>query len=307
LGAGDDTIFANFAANTGNAPRQATLTVSGSGVPSVHVTVSQAGFVPELIVTPPNRDAVADTGRTSFDVISNISWIVSSDTSWCSVTPSGIGNGIINAVFTANPGTTLRVAHISTIGPGIGPVVVTVTQVAAAPTLNVTPPAQNVTWAAGSFNYTVTSNTNWTVLCDSSWCTVTPSGSNNGTIVANYIQNSGNSARTAHISVSAAGVNPVYVTLTQAKSSAGIDGTDAGQVEIYPNPNKGIFNIIPAEGSKRELSVEVEDMNGKTILKKQLKNQNEYQIDLSSASAGTYYVRIQTETYLIKRKVVILR
>jgi len=306
-GSGDDTIFTAFEANTGSAPRVATLTVSGSGVTPVSVTVSQAGVVPILIVTPANRDVVADTGRTNYDVVSNISWFVSSDAGWCTVTPSGTGNGSITATYPVNPDITPRVAHISASGTGIGPVVVTVTQAAAAPTLNVTPASQNVPYIAGSFNYTVTSNTSWTVQCDSAWCTVTPSGSKNGTIVANFTQNTGNTPRTAHIAVAATGVTPVSVTLTQAKSSAGVPGTPASQVEIYPNPNKGIFNIVPADGSRLELNIEVEDMNGKTILRKQLKGQDEYQVDLSSAAAGTYYIQIKSDTYLIKRKVVILR
>ncbi|MEI8006444.1 MAG: BACON domain-containing carbohydrate-binding protein [Bacteroidota bacterium] len=308
LGAGNDTIFANFTANTGTPPRLATITVSGSGVPSVHVTVSQAGVTPQLIVTPPNQDVVADTGRTAFSVLSNISWSVICDSSWCTVqTPGGMGNGSILVTFAANPRMATRIAHITTSGAGVVPVIVTVTQLAALPSLSVTPPAQNVTSIAGSINYTVTSNVNWAVHSDSSWCTVTPSGSNNGTIVANYTQNSGNTARTAHIFVSATGVTPVTVNLVQAKQNTGIGESQTEQVEIYPNPSKGIFNVVPAEGSKRELTIEVEDMNGKTVLKKQLKGQNEYQIDLSSAAAGTYYVRIQSDTYLIKRKVVILR
>jgi len=308
LGAGDDTIFANFEGNTDISPRLATITVSGSGVPSVHVTVTQAGATLQLIVTPSNQDVVADTGRTTFNVLSNISWSVSCDSSWCTVqTPGGMGNGNILVTFAGNPGLTARTAHVTTIGTGVVPVVVTVTQAAALPTLSVTPQVQNVTSLAGGTNYTVTSNTSWTVQCDSSWCTVTPSGSKNGTIVANYTQNTGNTARTAHISVSATGATPVTVNLTQAKQNTGIGETPTDQVEIYPNPNKGIFKIVPAEGSKRELTIEVEDMNGKTVLKKQLKGQEEYQVDLSAAAAGTYYVRIQSDTYLVKRKVVILR
>jgi hypothetical protein len=306
-GSGNDTIFTAYEANTSVVPRMAMLTVSGSGVPSVTVTVTQAGASPELIVTPPNHDAAADTGRTNYTVLSNIAWTVTSDTSWCSVTPSGIGNGIIVATFTANPEVTPRIAHISTFGNGIGPVVVTVTQAGAAPTLNVSPANQNVTANSGSVNYTVTSNTSWTVLSDSSWCTVTPLGVKDGTIVANYTSNTGSVTRTAHIAVTASGINPIAVNLIQAKSSSGIAETGQGQVEIYPNPNKGIFNIVPAEGNRISLNIEVEDMNGKSFLRKQLKGQDKYQLDLSSAEAGIYYIVIKSETYLIKRKVVIIR
>ena len=306
-GSGNDTIFTTFTTNNSIVPRVATLTVSGTGVPSVTVTVTQAGASPELIVTPPNHDVAADTGRTNYNVQANIAWTVSTDSSWCTVTPSGTGNGTIVATFTANQDITQRIAHISTIGSGIGPVVVTLTQTGEAPTLNVLPANQNVTAIAGSVNYMVTSNTSWNVQSDSSWCTVTSSGSKNDTIVANFTANAGKAARTAHISVTATGVSPVSVNLIQAKSSAGINETQAGQVEIYPNPNKGIFTVVPAEGNRVTINIRVEDMNGKEFLKKQLKGQNEYQIDLSSAAAGTYNIVISSDTFLVKKKVVIIR
>ncbi|MCX6269353.1 MAG: hypothetical protein NTW16_18705 [Bacteroidetes bacterium] len=38
------------------------------------------------------------------------------------------------------------------------------------PTLTVTPPVQNVTYPAGSVNFTVTANLNWTATSDARWC-----------------------------------------------------------------------------------------------------------------------------------------
>jgi len=306
-GTGNDTITATFTENTSTIARVATLTVSGNGVSPVTVTVTQAGMTPQLVVTPPNRDVVAEAGTTDFTVICNTSWNVTSDAAWCTVTPSGVGNGFIYANFEANTMAIQRIAHITTIASGVGPVVTTVTQAGAAATLSVNPASQNVAASAGSVNYTVVSNANWTAQSDSAWCTVTTSGSGSGTIVANYTANAASVARTTHISVSAAGVAPVSVALTQSKSSAGIGEEEAGKVRIYPNPNKGVFNISPSGGSRTVMNIEVEDMNGQTILKKELKGQTEYQVDLSSAAAGTYNIVIKTDTYLITKKIVIIR
>ncbi|MCX6282157.1 MAG: BACON domain-containing carbohydrate-binding protein [Bacteroidetes bacterium] len=306
-GSGNDTIFATFTENTSIQSRVATITVDGIWAPSVSVTVTQEGQTPQLIVTPPNRDVTADAGATDFSVVSNVGWIVSCDANWCTVTPSGIGNGIIAATYTANNDAVPRVAHISTMGSGIGPVVVTVSQAGATPTLSVSPANQNVAAPAGSVDYTVTSNTTWSAQSDSSWCTVTASGSGNGTIIANFTANPRNIARLNHISVTATSVTPVTVSLTQAKSSSGISETGDGKVMIYPNPNQGIFNIVPAEGKNVILNVEVNDMNGKLLLKKELKDQNEYQVDLSHAEAGTYNLVIKSGSYLFTRKIVIIR
>ena len=305
-GTGNDTIRAAFTANASAEQRVATLTVNGPGVSPVNVTVTQVGQPPSLIVTPPNQDVAVDAGTTNFTVLSNTGWNVTSDSTWCIVTPSGIGNGTITANFSANPMGFQRIAHITTIANGAGPVVVTVTQAAAAPFLTVTPPERDVTSAAGNVDFSVNSNAVWTALSDSTWCTVTPSGTGSGTLVANYSLNNQNISRTAHIAVSAPGLTPQTVTVIQAKYN-GIDETNTGRVSIYPNPNKGVFSIVPAEGAHEELDVSVEDMNGKTLLKKHFKGDSKYTVDLSSAKAGAYNIIIKTETYLVNRKVVIIR
>jgi PKD repeat protein len=86
----------------------------------------------------------------------------------------------------------------------------------AAPTLSVSPSNQNVTAAAGNVSFAVTSNTSWTVSSSQVWCTVTPSGSGNGTITAAYQENTSVSARTANITITATGLTPLVVTITQA-------------------------------------------------------------------------------------------
>lgn len=306
-GFGNDTIVASYLENTGTSPRTATLTVSGIGVPPVTVTVNQAGITPMLVVTPPNQNVTADPGNTSFSVVSNVAWLSQSDAAWCTVTPSGIGSGNITATFTANTDKFQRVATITTTATGAIPAITTVTQAGIIPTLNVTPSSQSVTYTSGSVNYTVTSNSDWTASSDSSWCTVTASGSGSGTLVANYTENTGKSARSTQISVNVSGMSPVKVTLAQAKSSAGLDETTAENVRIWPNPNKGIFNIAPAGGKKTPVTVEVEDMNGQTILKKQFRDRDEYQIDLSGAAAGTYTILISSDASIAKKKVVIIR
>ena len=306
-GTGNDTIFASCAENTSINPRMAIITVSGTGVPSVNVTVSQGGVPLQLNVTPPNQAVVADAGSTEFTVTSNTDWNVNSDATWCTVNPSGTGNGTITAAFTVNTSVLPRIAHVTTAGIGIGPVVVTVTQAGAAPTLAVSPANQEVLAVSGSVNYTVTSNTSWTALSDSTWCTVTSSGTGPGTIVADYTANASKVSRTAHISVTVDGLSPVPVTLTQAKSSAGLGEATSDKVKIYPNPNKGIFSIIPATGDKSALNIEVEDMNGKMILKKELQGQSEYRIDLSAVEAGTYNIVIKSDSYLLTKKIIIIR
>ncbi|MCX6245059.1 MAG: BACON domain-containing carbohydrate-binding protein [Bacteroidetes bacterium] len=230
-GTGNGTIVANYAINPNTTSRVANITVTVIGLTPVVVTVTQAGATPTLTVTPANQNVPATpAGSTNFTVTSNSSWTVVSDQTWCTVTPSGTGNGTIVANYTVNALTTSRVANITTTVAGIPAVVVTVTQAGATPTLTVTPANQNVpATPAGSTNFTVTSNSSWTVVSDQTWCTVTPSGTGNGTIVANYTVNALTTSRVANITTTVAGIPAVVVTVTQAGATPTLTVTPPNQ------------------------------------------------------------------------------
>lgn len=187
-----------------------------------HSSIQIASFTatapppPTLSVTPANQNVGAQSGSTNFSVSSNSSWTVQSNAGWCTVTPSGSGNGTIVANYQANTSTSQRVANITVTVSGIPSVTVTVTQSGAAATLTVTPANRDVTSAAGTTDFTVTSNSAWTASSNAGWCTVTSAGSGNGTIVANYQANTSTTQRIATITVSVTGLPNSTVTVTQA-------------------------------------------------------------------------------------------
>ena len=147
------------------------------------------GKCPSLKVTPSNQNVTSSAGTTSFTVASNVAWTSSSNQTWCTVTPSGTGNGTITATFQLNPGAVTRIVAITVSGSGVSDQVVTVTQLGSSPTLIVTPLNQNVARSSGTTSFAVASNIEWTSSSNQTWCTVTPSGSGNGTITAAYILN----------------------------------------------------------------------------------------------------------------------
>jgi len=215
-GSGNGTITATYASNVSTSSRIAHITVSGTGVTSVIVTVTQSGNAPTLSVTPPNQNVTTPSGNTSFNVTSNSAWTVTSDASWCTITPSGTGNGTITATYTENTSLSVRTANITVTVAGLSPIVVTVTQAAAAPTLTVTPVNINVSSAAGVANYTVTTNSAWTATNNTFWCSITPSGSGSGTLLATYQENTSLDQRIDYFAISVPGLPNANVTLTQA-------------------------------------------------------------------------------------------
>ncbi|MEI6455300.1 MAG: BACON domain-containing carbohydrate-binding protein [bacterium] len=202
-------------------------------IDDVLITGTSTG--PALVVTPPNQNVTVVAGTTPFTVTSNREWTAESDQTWCTVTPSGTGNGTITATYTQNPLPGVRIANITVTVAGLTPVVVTVTQVGtSAPALSVSPPNQNVTEFAGTTPFTVTSNVPWNVSSDQTWCTVTPSGTGNGTITATFTQNLLLTSRVANVTVSVAGLSPVIVTVTQAGATPTISVNPLNQNVTSP-------------------------------------------------------------------------
>jgi hypothetical protein len=306
-GTGNDTIRAVYGENPTVNPRVAQITVSGNGVPTQMVTVNQNGSPPSLMVTPMNQNVAAIAGVTYFTVISNTLWNVTSNVAWCVVTPAGSGVGVITAAYEENTSFSPRICNITVSALGVVTQMVTVTQAAAIPTLTVSPLNQNVLSSSGSTAFEVTSNTSWTVASDASWCAVTISGSGNGTIVADYSENTSSQQRLANINVTVASLPVQKVTVTQAKSSIGVEEHSGNEVAIYPNPSRGIFMINPGSIGSETLDVSVQDFTGKVFLKQQFKGAREYQIDLSSAPKGGYHIIIKTETKLVVRKLVVIK
>jgi len=131
-GTGNGIITGTYSVNTAISSRTASITVSVTGLTPVVVTVTQAGALPVLTVTPPDQGVTASAGSALFTVTSNTGWTAVSNQPWCAVTAAGSGNGIITANFTENLATSARVANITVSVAGLVPLLVTVTQAAAA-------------------------------------------------------------------------------------------------------------------------------------------------------------------------------
>ncbi|MEI7898376.1 MAG: BACON domain-containing carbohydrate-binding protein [bacterium] len=303
-GTGNGTILANYTENTSVVTRVANITVTVSGLPPVVVMVTQMGAAATLSVTPSNQNVTAPAGNTAFTVTSNSSWSSSSDQGWCAVTSSGNGNGVLTATYQENLSVTQRVANITVLVNGLGPVVVTVTQAGVSPTLFVTPSNRNVPVAPGTTNFTVASNSNWTSSSNVSWCTVTPSGTGNGTIDAVYQENTGLNPRTAIVTVTVGGLTPVTTTVSQ-EGTVGLPEWVQSNIMLYPNPNKGKFTISTADHNLLEMEITIITMEGKIVSVTNCSGRDSYTFDLSDKPRGNYVVRIKTAEGTSTRKIII--
>jgi plastocyanin len=298
--------------NSSNQTYSYTVTVAGTYnyVCTPHASMGMVGSftasnpAPSLTVSPSNQNVSSAAGTTSFTVSSNTSWNASSDQSWCTVTSSGTGNGTITATYSLNSSVNTRITTITVSASGVPDQVVTVTQAGAAKTLSVTPPNQTVSAVAGTTDFTITSNTDWTVSSDASWCTVTSSGTGNGTMIATYGENTTYTERTAIITVTVAGLSPVTVQVIQGGSTVGIPDTRDISINIYPNPAKDYVNIKLGTVSENA-RIAMVNMLGQTVIDRRTMGDNQVTFSVGQFPRGYYFIRIYSDNELITRKVIL--
>jgi hypothetical protein len=82
-----------------------------------------------MIISPVNRNVTMSAGEITFSITCPAAWTATSDSpSWCTVTPSGPGDGTISATYAENPSFNKRIASITVTAPGLQTSTVTVTQ-----------------------------------------------------------------------------------------------------------------------------------------------------------------------------------
>ncbi|MCF8364716.1 MAG: T9SS type A sorting domain-containing protein, partial [Bacteroidales bacterium] len=241
-GSNNGVITVNYLQNSSASNRSGIITLSATGVPDVTLTVIQSGA--QLSVNPAIQNLTAPAGSTTFNVVSNAAWNVSESASWFSVSPiGGTGNGTLTVNYTENTAVTPRSGTITVSSVGIPNVTVTVTQAGATPVLSVAPASRSVTAPAGSTTFGLTSNTAWSVSESVAWFTVAPmSGSGNNTLTVNYQQNTSVTPRSGQITVSAAGVPDVVVTVNQAGAGAILTVSPSNR-DVTPPAGNTTFSV----------------------------------------------------------------
>lgn len=303
-GTGNGVITANYQANALTSQRIASITITVNGLPSSIVTVTQSGQGATLTVTPLNQDVNAGAGGTSFNIITNSSWNASSNADWCTVTSSGSGNGTLNASYDENTSIETRIASITITVQGIPSQVVTVTQAGAETILIIDPLNRNVTAQAGITSFSITCNANWQVISDADWASATSDGTGNGSILVNYEENTSNSSRVAVLTVAAPDIVQL-VTVTQ-EGSVAVEDNHLQGLKSYPNPSNGMIEITLDMLSGNSV-ISVIDMKGNVIHFEKIDNMSSVKLDLSSATEGTYLVKIDNDSKTYVSRIVILK
>lgn len=241
--------------NNSTSSRSASITISGGGVSSKVINITQEAVQSiSLSVNPSTVNVSSDAGQTSFNINSNANWTVNKTSPWFYLTPgSGSGNGGVVINYEENTSMQERTGTITVSSNGISRTV-TIRQ-AANSFLSINPNSINASNGSGIHNINVTSNVSWSVSEDASWITVSNgSGSNNGTFTVSYDDNPTLQPRVADVIVSGTGVSVQTLRVTQAASTAAIlispsirtVSNNSGEliIEVFANVDWNI-NSIP--------------------------------------------------------------
>ncbi|MGI6342142.1 MAG: BACON domain-containing protein [Bacteroidales bacterium] len=295
-GNGNGTITATYTENTNPEQRIANITVSSTGLPDVVVTLTQEAATSYLTVTPAQQGVGYEGGSAIFNVSSNMSWNAVSSETWCTINPtSGTGDGSIEATVTSNASVNSRTATITVSAPNVPDAIVEVVQSGTTPYMSVTPSEIQVNHNAGTVEFNVSSNVDWTATSDAAWCTVTPQGFGNDVILADYEENQTNVVRSANITVNGSNnVANVVVTLYQL-AYVNVDNESSRNVTVFPNPNNGKFIITSGNHQDIDMMLIIYDSKGNTVKQGSYKNNNNYLISIENLADGVYYLKVMLD------------
>jgi len=155
-GSNNGSFTVSAAANTGTTSRTGTVTVTGGGLTRT-VAVTQAGTTASTLTVSATSLALASGASSgTFSITSNVSWTVTDDQTWITVSPtSGVSNATVTVSATANAATTSRSGTVTVSGGSITRTVA-VTQAAASGggTGSTCPNPVTFTGNTGNFNTT---------------------------------------------------------------------------------------------------------------------------------------------------------
>lgn len=104
---------------------------------------------------------------------------------------------------------------------------------------------------------------------------------------------------TTYLDVDSGTVDFLTVTFCTV-SYAGIESSsDVPQIEVYPNPSNGIFNIANFDNG----SISILNVEGRVILNREIQSSNQ-QIDLTAWPDGIYFIQVLNDGHLYSSKLI---
>ncbi len=306
---GSDTaqIILTVRANPSINDRTDTITISGNGVASQKVIITQAAGSAVLTVSA-NKYFISDTSRNiNFSIFSNTSWNIKSSQRW--ITPnSSIGSDTASLTLLSevNMYSVQRTDTVLISGIGIKADTIFIIQEASSPKLSVSANSFIISASENnSAHFTINSNLSWTINQKQNW--ITPDvnfGSDTADIILSASANPFGLSRADTVVVSATGVDPQSIIVIQeANPQANIMNVENSDIKLYPVPVIDILNIsLPFTADNIKILIYKPD--GVEVYSSNL-TESITGINLSYLSPGIYFIKINTsDNNILIRKIM---
>ncbi len=271
-GNGDATLTLTYSANPTIQERSGTITLSGTGVNDVVLTVNQAEGDAVLETAPTSRNVGKDAGTTTFDITSNIQWTATENSDWFAIDKTnGNGDATLTVSYLENTTIMQRDATITLAGNGVSDVVLTINQAEGDPILQADPTSRNVGKDSGTTTFNITSNIDWTATENSEWFSIDKNSENgNATLTVTYSANPAIQQRSGTITLSGNGVSDIVLTVNQVEGDAVLEA-DPSSRNVSKDAGSTTFDITSnidwtATENTDWFSIDKNSGNGNAIL-----------------------------------------
>ena len=258
-GSKDGELAVTAIKNNGSAKREATITITASGLADQVIKVTQEG---SGYLSVNNTSLLYNpSGSTQkITVTSNVGWTVSTvgGGGWLTINPkNGNGNKEITVTASENTGSAKREAIITISSSGLDPQIIKVTQ-AGSGYLNAGTTKMLFNPDASTLKLQILSNIDWNVSVEggNGWLKVDkPNGTHDDEILVTTTANTGSSPREAVIKITGEGLSQ---TVNVYQSGTGYLTVDQTTLRFNPDPKTQQFTIT----SNVEWNITVEKGGG---------------------------------------------
>jgi len=90
------------------------------------------------------------------------------------------------------------------------------------------------------------------------------------------------------------------------KSTTSVNDINDLNVNLYPNPNNGFFNLSILKNDT-EFTVNISDVTGKTVYLNRFNDDQVHEINIKDQTSGIYFVKISLDNGIMINKKIIIK
>lgn len=289
LGSGMDSLTLTAQINLTLESREALVTFTGTNNISRTLKVVQEPGKPMLVIpTSPLSISYASGSNALLNITSNVSWTVSSNQTWISLSKSiGSNSSYVRIYAEENPYIHERTAILTVTGAGLSPQTVEVVQVQAPPVLEADRNLVEISSLNPGASFEVISNVQWKIINNQNWLRISrDTGSTQAKIVMTAEPNVSGEFRAATLLLLADNMEPFIVNVLQ-EETAEMTENDLSSLQLC---STDFSSVLTLRNLMYHSTISIYDINGKPLLTKNITTTSE-SIDISSYPKGIYTIK----------------